>query len=551
MTPLPFLRSPLPLLLLCLLILTSTSFAADRKSRAAKPSPQADKKRRGDSKSTKGKESVASNKRSDKRDKSEERAAKNAKRDAKDRDTGKLSRRERRAADRRESARREAERREAERRRREEEARRAELARQARLAAIARARAAEQALRDATAANIAADDMTGEDPEVRRAAVAALGNLAGTVVVMDPMSGRVYTIVNQDWGVRRGFKPCSTIKLVTGLAGIEDKVIAPTETVAAWNGRYRLDLTDSLAYSNNTYFQRIGGQVGFDRMLATAREVGLGQPTGVNHARESAGRVPLFKTGYAVNHMSSHGDDFKVTPMQLALMASAIANGGNLLVPHLPRTPEENEFFRAEMRRRLNVQPESLRRLVPGMIGAVNYGSGRTAYDATQTIGGKTGSCIDDGTWVGLFTSYAPVNDPRLAVAVVVKGAGARGKVAAGVAGRVYRALNHRFGSRGGVPSQLANLPVRPKLDAAAARAVSDEDREVEEAALGADPNAPAGDSSKGSAQGMQRVLKAMPTTRPVETTTRPDTSNSSVSPSSPNYAPQAGRPRRVLSTSP
>ena len=55
--------------------------------------------------------------------------------------------------------------------------------------------------------------------EVRAAAVSALGNHNGTVVVMDPKTGRVYTVVNQDWGLRRGFKPCSTIKLVTGVAG--------------------------------------------------------------------------------------------------------------------------------------------------------------------------------------------------------------------------------------------------------------------------------------------------------------------------------------------
>jgi membrane peptidoglycan carboxypeptidase len=573
----PFARRTLPLLLLSLFVFALTVVpAAERKSRSTK-SAAVDKKR-ADSKPSNKKETASAKKReksnereakrdSDKRKsddkrqlakgdskKSESKKSDRRGDDKKDSDSSKsagskAARRERLAEARREAARREAE-------RREEEARRAEIARQARLAAIARARAAEQALRDDTVANIAKDDTTGEDLEVRRAAVNALGNLAGSVVVIDPMTGRVFTVVNQEWGVRRGFKPCSTIKLVTGLAGIEDKIISPNETVAAWNGRYRLDLTDSLAYSNNAYFQRVGGAVGFDRMMAMAREIGLGQPTGINHARESAGRVPLFKTGYAVNHMSSHGDDFKVTPIQLATMAAAIANGGNLLIPHLPRTPEENQYFRTEMRRRLNIQPESLRRVVPGMIGAVNYGSGRQAFDQTQTIGGKTGSCIDDGQWVGLFTSYAPVDDPRLAVAVVIKGSGARGKVAAGVAGRVYRALNNRFGRRAGAPSQLAISPAqlapRPKLDAAAARLVSDEDLEAEAAAVDTNStgNADAGGATRGV---VQKVIKTTPATRPVETTTRP------AAPQSMSPAPRTGaqnaipneRPRRVLSTSP
>ena len=562
----PLRRSTLPLLLFSFFVfITADAAAVERRARGkAKAASASDKKRadkKADKKDKKNKKDSAKRD-EDKRDRDKRDAKQSAKKaDAKDKSKGSASRRERAAEARREAARREAERREAEERRREEAARRAEIARQARLAAIARARAAQQALIDETAAAIAADDTTGEDLEVRRAAIGALGGRPGTVVVMDPMNGRVYSIVNQEWGVRRGFKPCSTIKLVTGLAGVESKIIQPTETIAAWNGRYRLDLTDSLAYSNNTYFERVGGTVGFDRMIAAAREFGLGQPTGVNHARESAGRVPLFKTGYAVNHMSSHGDDFKVTPIQLAVMASAIANGGNLLVPHLPRTPEENTYFRTETRRRLAVQPESLRRLVPGMIGAVNYGSGRQSFDPTQTVGGKTGSCTDDGvTWLGLFTSYAPIDDPRLAVAVVLKGSGSRGKHAAGVAGRVYRALNHRFGRRNAAPpSNLANAPgaARPKLDAAAARLASDEEREADDETLGAE--AATGDATNASENtfGIRRVMK--PVTRPVETTTRPATpatSNPNVVPNATGTrnTPQANagqRPRRVLSTSP
>src|SRR5258708_22954843 len=81
-------------------------------------------------------------------------------------------------------------------RRREEARRRAQAAR---LAAIARQRAAQEAIRNRLQTMIDKDDVTGEDPEVRRIAVNALGNHAGTVVVMDPKSGRVFAIVNQQW----------------------------------------------------------------------------------------------------------------------------------------------------------------------------------------------------------------------------------------------------------------------------------------------------------------------------------------------------------------
>jgi len=325
----------------------------------------------------------------------------------------------------------------------EEARRRAEAARQA---AIARQRAIDEGLRNEVQTNISKDNTLGEDLEVRSAAIAALGNHAGTVVVMDPKTGRIYAVVNQDWALRRGFKPCSTIKLVTGVAGLCEKVIQPVETVNVGAGN--LNLTDALAHSNNTYFQRVGGQVGFDKMVSYAHEMGLGEKTGINYVNESAGRIPLFKSGYAVNHMSSHGDDFEVTAVQLATLVSAMSNGGKLLVPHVPRTVEENSQFKTEVRRRINIEGEAWKRMLPGMIGAVNYGSGRKAYRPEQTVAGKTGTCIGQGAWLGLFTSYAPVVNPRLAVVVITRGTDAHGHLPAAIAGNIYRTLSPRFGTQ-------------------------------------------------------------------------------------------------------
>jgi penicillin-binding protein 2 len=335
----------------------------------------------------------------------------------------------------------------------EEARRRAEAAR---LAAIARQRAIDEGLRNEVQANIARDSTAGEDMGVRTAAIAALGNHAGTVVVMDPKTGRVYTVVNQEWALRRGFKPCSTIKLVTGVAGLCEKIIQPMETVSD-TGRYRIDLTDALAYSNNSYFQHVGSEVGFDKMVTYAREMGLGEKTGINYVNESPGRVPLFKSGYAVNHMSSHGDDFEVTAIQLATLVSAMANGGKLVVPHVPRTVEETSQFKPEVRRRINVDNDAWKRMVPGMIGAVNYGSGKRAYRPEQTVAGKTGTCIGQGAWLGLFTSYAPVVNPRLAVVVITRGTDAHSHLPAAVAGNIYRALSPRFGTQ--INWQLAEAP--------------------------------------------------------------------------------------------
>jgi len=347
--------------------------------------------------------------------------------------------------------------------------RRAEAARRA---AIARQRAIDNALRNEVQAMISRDDLTGEDPEVRRIAVNALGNHAGTVVVMDPMTGRVYSVVNQEWALRRGFKPCSTIKLVTGVAGLSENAIPMVDTVG---DGYRIDLTSALAHSDNPFFQQVGTKIGSEKMVSYARQLGLGEKTGLNVPFEFPGRLPEIKPGIVERRMFSHADGFEVTPLQLGTLVSAMANGGRLLQPQIPHSPKEASKMSPKVRRQLDITSEVWHRMVPGMVGAVNYGSGRKAYDPTQTVAGKTGTCIGDGGWVGLFTSYAPLANPRLAVVVIAQGTDGRRHFPAAVAGEIYRGLNHRFGT-------AINLQVASTLD--------DEEKEVADAEEAAEQTA-------------------------------------------------------------
>lgn len=349
--------------------------------------------------------------------------------------------------------------------------RRAEAARRA---AIARQMAIDKAMRDEVQAYIAKDDITGEDPEVRRIAVNALGNHAGTVVVMDPMTGRVYSIVNQEWALRRGFKPCSTIKLVTGVAGLSENAIPAIDTVG---DGYRTDLTSALAHSDNPFFQQVGTKIGSDKMVNYARELGLGEKTGINVPFEFSGRLPEIRTGVLERRMFSHADGFEVTPVQLGTLVSAMANGGKLLVPQIGHSQKELNKMAPKVRRQLGITTDVWQRMIPGMVGAVNYGSGRKAYDPTQTVAGKTGTCIGQGGWVGLFTSYAPLANPRLAVVVITQGTDARRHFPAAVAGAIYRGLNHRFGT-------AINLQIATTLD--------DEEKEVADAEAEAEKKAEA-----------------------------------------------------------
>src|SRR5258708_1449256 len=145
--------------------------------------------------------------------------------------------------------------------------------------------------------------------------------------------------------------------------------------------------------------------------------------------------------------MSSHGDDFKVTAVQLATLVSAMANSGKLITPFVPRSPKDEKRSAPRVRRLVDINADSFEHMVPGMIGSVNYGSGRRAFNSGETIAGKTGTCIEQGVWIGLFTSYAPLNNPRLAVVVIGRGADGRNHFPVSVAGRIYRDLGVRFGA--------------------------------------------------------------------------------------------------------
>jgi hypothetical protein len=330
-----------------------------------------------------------------------------------------------------------------------EQRRRAQLAREAQ----ARRIAFERGLRLETIENIKEDDTDGEDLEIRRAAISALGNHAGTIVVLEPQTGKVLSIVNQNWAIRQSFKPCSVIKLVTGVAGLNENVINSDGNITA--RRFPLNLDDALAYSNNTYFQAAGRSLGTTKMIAYAQMLGLGAPTGINAKNETGGRLPY---GNSNARIYSHGDDFAVTPLQLGVMVSAISNGGRVVIPQIPRSRVEKTTFRGAMRYQLKLPGDSLQGVIPGMIGATSYGTARRGVDSTLAVAGKTGSCIENGSWVGLFASVAPIENPKYAVIVITRGQSERGKYAAAIAGKIYLSLKSRLIETGG--SKLAKVPL-------------------------------------------------------------------------------------------
>jgi membrane peptidoglycan carboxypeptidase len=313
-----------------------------------------------------------------------------------------------------------------------EQRRREQAAREAR----ARKIAFEKGLRTETIANILRDSTEGEDLRIRQTAVNALGERAGTVVVMEAKTGKIVTMVNQEWAVRHGFKPCSTIKLVTGVAGLNEGLITADGRVTGSVGGMELDY--ALAKSNNAYFQRVGANLGSEKMISYAKRLGLGQPTGINLDRENAGKLPYGNNNARIY---SHADDFEVTPLQLAVMVTALSNGGDRIVPKVSKARVERTASSRSVRGTIDLPSRSYQGVLPGMMGAAEYGTASRSMDKSLGVAGKTGSCIGRGSWVGLFASVAPVEDPKYAVVVITRGQSERGRYAAAIAADIYRAL--------------------------------------------------------------------------------------------------------------
>lgn len=289
----------------------------------------------------------------------------------------------------------------------------------------------------------AGDSVDGEDLVVRRAAVEALGPYNGSVVVADPNTGRVLSIVNQRLALKSGFQPCSTIKVPVALAALKEGVIE-RDTMLPIFRRKGLNLTEALARSNNPFFANLGTKLGFDRVSYYARLFGLGEKAGLNIDGEQPGVFPETRpANLTVGLMSSFGEGIRLTPLQLAAMLSAIANGGTLYYLQYPRTTVEAESFVPRVKRTLDIEPW-IPDIRPGMSGAVEYGTARRAnYDPLEPVLGKTGTCTEDRTHLGWFGSFNDVGRNKLVVVVLLTGGrGVSGPTAAQIAGGVYRRLS-------------------------------------------------------------------------------------------------------------
>lgn len=319
------------------------------------------------------------------------------------------------------------------------------------------------------------------------AAIAKTRALAGSVIVMNPTNGEVLGMANwpkfnpnaaadvpaearMNRAVAALYEPGSTFKLITLAAAFDQGITRPSEVFDCENGavyiaghRIRdhkrfglLTVSDILAQSSDVGAVKIALRLGAPRFYDYIKEFGFGAATGIDLPGESKGLLRNVNNWTSVSIGSiSMGQEVGVTPIQLVRAVSAIANGGYLVHPHIV----------AEIRRADQVvlspsvgNPAELRQVIGSgtaatlrllMEGVVLHGTGKLARLDGWKAAGKTGSAqkIDPATGrysptqlIASFTGFAPINDPAIAVLVLLDspvGLHEGGQVAAPVFKRV------------------------------------------------------------------------------------------------------------------
>jgi len=291
----------------------------------------------------------------------------------------------------------------------------------------------------------------------------------------------------------QAYPPGSTFKIVTALAALEEKVYAPGEKIdcpgglsfgrrffRCWQegGHGSVDLHRALAESCDTFFYHMGVRLGVDRLAEYAKRLGLGRSTGLKIEDEKSGFVPTSdwkKKVFNEEWLPSENLSVSVgqgalllTPLQNAVLLAEIVNGGRVVVPTLvkeilfhegaERQHREEKVTGGGAEKRVEISLENLAKVKQALIDAVNAPGG-TAYGSRSRIikiGGKTGTAqviseqarerlgdverFRDHAW---FVSFAPVDEPKLIVSVLVE----HGGFGASAAAPIAKAVIEKFAS--------------------------------------------------------------------------------------------------------
>lgn len=248
----------------------------------------------------------------------------------------------------------------------------------------------------------------------------------------------------------------STVKLIVAAAALQEKIVTLGTTFLSTGGlqlgdRFFRDwkpgghgttnVSRALAWSVNTFFYYVGGGyksftgLGIDKIVKYMKDFGIAQETGIDLTGEAAGFVPskewklqtkkeVWYVGDTYNLSIGQGD-LLVTPLQVAVWTAAVANGGKVVQPHLASKWEEshNEVALKFDSHSVSVSAENLNIVRLGMKDCVSYGSCQLMKSLPFSSGGKTGTAQwnankENHAW---FTSFAPYDNPKIVVTVLVE----------------------------------------------------------------------------------------------------------------------------------
>jgi penicillin-binding protein 2 len=274
----------------------------------------------------------------------------------------------------------------------------------------------------------------------------------------------------------------STFKIVTALAAQQEGVITPSTTYFCpgylnvygtmrrchkAGGHGWVNLRQAIAGSCNVFFYHVGVKLEIDRIARYANLLGLGRPSGIDLPNEAGGLIPstewkrrtqkaAWYPGETVSVAIGQGQVL-VTPMQMARLAAVVANGGRLVKPHLLKSVRGEEGAVPPIERvDLGLKPAVVDAVRAGMIAVVEEGTGRRTKLEGIVIGGKTGSSqvvtharlerdrdAHELQPHGWFVCFAPAENPKIAMAVLVEhgrsGAESAVPVAAHILSRVFK----------------------------------------------------------------------------------------------------------------
>ena len=244
------------------------------------------------------------------------------------------------------------------------------------------------------------------DQRLQRAATVALGDRRGTVIVMDPQTGRIRAIVNPEIAFQESFPLGSAIKPFTALAALRSGVI-DEDTHTLCHEKYShhafqttcshprdlppLNPTEAIAYSCNYYFSTVGEHLKEANFTSTLSEFGFGRKTGVNAGGEISGE--LQGSDWRPQNAIGEGNYLQATPIQVIDAYVALVNGGRLLKPRLAKPAN----YVTEVQAKIEINDRAREIIVKGMRGAVRYGSAEKAklYTLPVYAFGKTGTATE------------------------------------------------------------------------------------------------------------------------------------------------------------